>query len=432
MAAGLDQIIEILSKHPRLIIADDFEIAVQRVKGATRKFRNGELSHSSQAENLWISLRILHRKRPGRAVTTARTRESLGLLVENAFQAAQLSSPDPWFRFPIWKNVRFERTPPTPTAYDTLFENLGGGFEHFEESYETSYVETMLQRKTERFGLTHSREVHGLSYSLLHQDDDDFAMVRDERSLSRPLTERADWLAALARLSLRLRKAAPLKASGRSPAILTSPVMVAVMRRLVPGFYADAAQCGRTFFPVEVGQPMFAPVISICDHGQFPEAPHSAPFDMEGSLTQETTLIDRGVFKDLLYDTYCATRENRLSTGNFLRPPQAAHPRIAASNFYLRPGDQSLSELIHAMGRGVVVETLDSLESLGGADTTCILRGKGWRVAEGRCVEPVKNIVLKFDIFELFQRAVSVGNDLRFYGPHGSPSIFFEEIPLSS
>lgn len=430
MATALEEILEIVSKHPRLIIADDFEIAVQSVKGTTRKFRNGELSHSSQAENLWISLRILHRKRAGRSVTTARNREALGLLVENAFQSAQLSSPDPWFRFPIWKNVVGERADTAPVVYDSLFENLGGGFELLEESYETSHVQTSLRRKSERFGLNHSRQVHGLTYSLLQRDDDDFGLVREERSLSRPLAERADWLAAMARQSLRLRKAAPLLGQGKSPVILGPSAAVAVLRRLVPGFYADTTQLGRPFFPVEVGQPLFSSAITLCDHGQFPDAPHSAPFDMEGSLTQETLLVDRGVLKDLLYDTYCATRENRLSTGNFLRPPQATHPRITASNFYLRPGRASLSELIHQMGRGLVLETLDGFESMGGEDTTYLLRGKGWRVAEGRCVEPIKNVQLRFDLFDLFRRAVAVGNDLRFHGPHGSPSLLIEELSL--
>jgi predicted Zn-dependent protease len=432
-AAGspLEEILEQIRHHPRLIVADDYELALQRVRTQTARFANGDPSHSGRSEGLWISLRILHRKRPGRAVTTARTREALGLLVENAFESARLSSPDPWFRFPIWKNIRSERPSAAPITYDSLHGSLRAPCDLFEESYEISFVETSLRRKSERFGLAFAKEIHSAAFSLLSRGEDDFTLIKQEHAAMRPLRERADWVESLGNLSHRLRQSRPIGTGRSSSVIFSAPVVAALLRRLEPFFFADDAQSGRSTMPVEIGQPLFAPCITLADHGQFPEAPQSAPFDMEGTPTQETVLVDRGCLRDRLYDAYAATKENRLSTGNFLRGLRAAHPRIGASNLYVRPAAASLGELVHAMREGWVVEVIDSLEPSALEDHRFRLRGRGWRVAEGRCVEPVRNLFYQFDIFDLFRRAVAVGDDLQFFGPFGSPSIFFEEIPLS-
>jgi predicted Zn-dependent protease len=367
------------------------------------------------------------------AVTSAKSREALSLLVENAFEAAQLSSPDPWFRFPIWKNVKSERPAPTPVAYDSQYGALPIGWDLFEETYEHSHVETLLRRKTEKIVLGHAKEIHGLKYRLLSRGDGDLTIVDDERCFARPLHERDEWLQVLARQAARLRKAVPLRVNWTKAGVVFAPGAAnVILRRLIPGFHADVLQNGDPFFPVEVGQPMFSEAITIADHGQLAEAPHSAPFDMEGSITQETVLVDRGVLKDLLYDTYAATRENRLSTGNFSRSGNRTHPRIGASNFYLRPSNATPAQLLQALGTGLVLEVIESIEPVAAEENAYVVYGRGWRVSEGRCVEPVRGIALKFDIFTLFQRAAAVGSDLRFFGPVGSPSIFFEEIPLSS
>ena len=51
----------------------------------------------------------------------------------------------------------------------------------------------------------------------------------------------------------------------------------------------------------------------------FLRRPGAAAFDMEGSPTQKTTLVERGILKSFIYDSYFGARENRLSTGNYIR-----------------------------------------------------------------------------------------------------------------
>src|SRR5207248_1968777 len=120
--------------------------------------------------------------------------------------------------------------------------------------------------------------------------------------------------------------------------------------------------------------------------------------------------------RDLLFDTYAATRENRLSTGNYVRVVGEPHPRIGLRQIFFTPSKYRPSDLCRAMGEGFILQSVESLEPLPGKETEFALFGSGWRVAGGQCVESVRNIALSFDIFEFFSRAVEIGSDLAFFG----------------
>ena len=145
---------------------------------------------------------------------------------------------------------------------------------------------------------------------------------------------------------------------------------------------------------------------------------------------QKTTLVDKGVVKDFLYDAYAATRENRLSTGNFLLRPTSPMPKVAPSNFFIAPSEVSVNDLLRQVEHGIAIETIEHLEWTPGAGHTFILKGAGRRISGGNWGEPVWEIHLIADLKDLFSRAVKVGNDLNFFGGYGSPSILFENMPL--
>src|ERR1700677_4932645 len=93
----IESIVDDIRQHPKLVVADDYEVAVQRRLARSVTFRNGERVAVTRGDRLWVSLRVLHRKRPGRAATEFRGREAIQQLVESAFESALRSSVDPWF-----------------------------------------------------------------------------------------------------------------------------------------------------------------------------------------------------------------------------------------------------------------------------------------------------------------------------------------------
>lgn len=428
---ALEEIIEEIRQHPRLIIADDFEITAQRTTCRARDFRNGDPIRDATDDRLWLGLRIWHRRQPGRAATEFRTREALHQLVDSAFESALRSSVDPWFRFPLWKKPAPEAPKTRETyEYDSLFPKLNMIPDVFEESYETWELSTILHRKTEKFQLRHQREMHAARFAMLNQARGDQFWLHEDRALGRPLREREDWLEALLMQSVALAEGAPFAAQGKSHVLMSPPVAAALLKKMEPWFHADLVWQGRSPLCARREAPLFAPVIGIQDHGNHPDGPNAAPFDMEGALTQQTTVVQEGRLRDLLHDAYTAAKDNRISTGNYRRPVEASVPGIHASQLFFAPSTYRPAELCRAMNDGLILQSLDVIEELASGDTAFRVKGAGWRVAGGRPVEPLRDVALSFDLFELFQRAVEIGNDLTFYGCCGAPSILFENIPL--
>jgi predicted Zn-dependent protease len=73
---------------------------------------------------------------------------------------------------------------------------------------------------------------------------------------------------------------------------------------------------------------------------------------------------------------------------------------------------------------------LDSIEPTPGSETVVNLRGSGWQLDANSDAEPVRDVLIQIDLFDLLSRAVAVGDDLTFFGCCGSPSVLFDGIPL--
>lgn len=424
---------ERLSRHPRLIIADDFELAIQKTRTKSAQHLDGVLGPVSERNRVWASLRLMHRRQPGRAVVSSLSEESIKELVDLAFDSSRRSTPDPWFRFPIWRSVANRIGPRTPSAEDLACCSVDPSPSlHVEEKYETSTVQTLLRRKGEKFTLTDYRS--GLSSSLAVRSagaDDWFRIDEFRASSDFAGVDKEGWLRDLHRRAQERLQARPLRDGEHRGACVFAPSVAAVVVGALGKYLiSDSVYRAEPLLATRVGENLISPELSIFDDGRLPGGIDSCPFDLEGTHTQKTPIFERGTLKTLLFDYYGATRENRLSTGNFLRSGNALFPRVQTSQLYAAPSKRSRSDLIGSVSKGLWLENVEAIECLDPVGGAYRLIASGWRLDRGQCVEPVKEIRLDFNILELLRSAASVADDLEHFGPYGSPSILFEDIPL--
>jgi predicted Zn-dependent protease len=440
----IDQIVQVIKQHPKLVIADDFEIAVQKLSGVTQRFQNGEEKLGREEESLWVSLRLMTRKQPGRAVISSNNREQLLQLVDRAFEASKRASVDPWFRFPLWKQpkkIALENpslcadVPFEPKSY---FNSLGRSPALLEETFEKWHSDLLIHRKSEKFQLRHSRNFYTGYYSVVNENGD---RLDEERAYSNPLTDSNSEIQELVDQSFELQRAEDFFVSAtkywgkpfpEKYSLLVSPRAGARLLKLISSwFFADHVQAGRSLLTrLRHADPqVFSKALNILDDGQYPGGSHGAPFDVEGCLTQATLIVEEGELGDYLYDAYAATRENRLSTGNFLRSNSSQFASIAPSNMFILPSTRSRHDLVSEIPRGLFLQSIDVVEPVFDKESEVKIYGTGWILKEGNCLEPVKGVVLTLDLMELFQRVALVGNDLSFFGGFGSPSILFADLP---
>jgi PmbA protein len=152
--------------------------------------------------------------------------------------------------------------------------------------------------------------------------------------------------------------------------------------------------------------------ISIWDDGLSP-AGMRMPFDYEGVPKQQVSLIDKGVAKGVVWDTYCAGKQggDARSTGHAL--PAGATIGPMPLNLFMAPGGATRDEMIASTKRGIWVSrfwytrTVHPLNVV----TTGMTRDGTFLIEDGKVVGPVRNLRFTQGYVDALNHADLVGRD---------------------
>lgn len=176
------------------------------------------------------------------------------------------------------------------------------------------------------------------------------------------------------------------------------------------GFHALAAQEGRSFFSNRFGEKMVDEKVTIYDDGLDPEG-LQVPFDFEGIPKKKVTFFDRGVAREVTYDSFTAGREGKDSTGHGLIAPNTAGP--VPINLFMKEGESSLGEMIQSVRRGIyvtrfhytnVVEPMKAIITGMTRDGTFLIEG-------GEITKPIKNLRFTESILKALSRVLAISKD---------------------
>jgi len=176
------------------------------------------------------------------------------------------------------------------------------------------------------------------------------------------------------------------------------------------GFHALAVQEGRSFFSNRFGEKMVDEKVTIYDDGLDPEG-LQVPFDFEGVPKKRVTFLDRGVAKEVTYDSFTAGREGKNSTGHGLIAPNTAGP--IPINLFMKEGESSLEGMIRSVRRGIyvtrfhytnVVEPMKAVITGMTRDGTFLIEG-------GEVTRPIKNLRFTESILKALSRVTATSKD---------------------
>jgi predicted Zn-dependent protease len=178
------------------------------------------------------------------------------------------------------------------------------------------------------------------------------------------------------------------------------------------GFHALAVQEGRSFFSNRFGEKMVDEKVTIYDDGLDPDG-LQVPFDFEGVPKKKVTFFDKGVVKEVTYDSFTAGREGKDSTGHGLIAPNTAGP--IPINLFMEGGESSLGEMIQSVREGIyvtrfhytnVVEPMKAVITGMTRDGTFLIEG-------GEIKRPIKNLRFTESILKALSRVTAISKDRR-------------------
>jgi predicted Zn-dependent protease len=178
------------------------------------------------------------------------------------------------------------------------------------------------------------------------------------------------------------------------------------------GFHALAVQEGRSFFCNQFGKELADSRITIYDDGLDPGG-LLIPFDFEGIPKQRVVFFERGVAKEVTYDSFTGNREGRKSTGHGLVSPNTEGP--IPINLFMKEGESSLGEMVRSVRKGIYVTRFhytNVVEPMK-AVLTGMTRDGTFLIEEGEIKRPIQNMRFTESVLKVFSRVRAISRERR-------------------
>ncbi|MEE8494061.1 MAG: metallopeptidase TldD-related protein [Nitrospirales bacterium] len=273
---------------------------------------------------------------------------------------------------------------------------------------------------------------YSVSVSPIATEPDTGGMQRDSwYAISRAFArlERAEAVGQeAARRTLR-RLGARKISTIRAPVVFDPEMAASLLGNLCQAVNGYALYKGASFMIDRLGEQVAPESVTVYDDGRMPDGLGSRPFDGEGLPTRNTAVVDRGVLKSYLLDTYSGRKLGLASTGNASRGIGDS-PSVGPTNFYLVPGAVEPHEIIKSVKTGLYVTELIGF----GVNmvTGDYSRGAaGIWIEDGELAYPVQEITIAGNLNQMFKSIEMIGNDLRFRSRVASPTIKIAEMTIA-
>jgi PmbA protein len=227
----------------------------------------------------------------------------------------------------------------------------------------------------------------------------------------------------LRRLGARKVKTAKL------PIVFENTVSGSLVGHIFEAVNGDSVYRGASYLAGKLGEKIAGDNINIVDDGTLPGLFGTSPFDSEGVASRKTMVVENGVLKSYLLNTYTAKKLGMQTTGNASRG-LAGTPGIGPGNFFLQPGTKRLQEIIADIKEGLfVTEFLGFGVNLVTGDFS---RGAtGLWIENGELTYPVEEITVAGNLKDMFSNISEIGGDLEFRSSIASPTLRIEGMTVA-
>lgn len=196
------------------------------------------------------------------------------------------------------------------------------------------------------------------------------------------------------------------------------------------GLEGDFNRKGTSNFSHSLGKQVASTACTVVDNGTLANRRGSLSIDDEGTITQETVLIEHGILRNYMQDRLNARLMQMPTTGNGRRESYAHLPMPRMTNTYLQAGEHSSEEIITTVKKGIYAVNFAG----GQVDITSgkfvFSANEAYLIENGQITTPIKGATLIGDGPAVMKKISMVGNDLRLDSGIGSCGKEGQSLPV--
>ncbi|WFO76196.1 TldD/PmbA family protein [Desulfurococcaceae archaeon MEX13E-LK6-19] len=421
---------------------DEAEVFIVKTKSINTDINNNRITGSYMVTETGVGIRVVVGKRIGFASTNKIDINSLEKTIEQAISIARASEPDEhWPGFPQPADYKIPEKIYNPelarVSEETIIEKTKLMLEKFLEDKRIVVVWGSLSVGVSTVAIANSNGVANVEHAttavigagIVARTGSDVTPVVYDYNLSRvslpPIEPLVEKLKDLAVNSLK-----PIKIEQKKMPVILYPIAVdeLLSYTLAEAISGDNVVRGRSILAGKVGQQVFSEKLTIIDNGLLKHGWYTGIFDGEGVPMQETIVIEKGVVKNFLFDTYWAARYGGESTGNAGRQGYRSTPAITPTNLVIKPGDMSSHEIIAETKQGLLVYGLQGAHSSNPeTGEFSAVATPAWYIENG-VLKPVRGVMISGNIYECLKKLEYISKDYEQKGHWVAPYIRLEEV----
>ena len=410
--------------------------------------RLGQVETLKESGSRALGLRVFMGQRAASTYSSDFSQEGIERLVKGALELARVTSEDPFaglpdpsqigslagdlklyyedvYSLPPEERIDYARRAETAAlGVDSRIKNSDGG------AFDASAGRRVMANSL-GFAGDYQRSYCSIAAVPIAQDANG-AMQRDYWYSSARTLARLDSPEAVGKKAAErtLRRLGAHKiASTRVPLVFDSETARSLLESIFEAVNGDAIYRQSSFLAGKLGEKIAAENITVVDDSTIPGGFGTSPFDGEGVPSRRTVVIEKGVLKSYLLNTYTAKKLGLQTTGNAARA-LAGNPGIGHGNLFLEKGARTAQQIIADIKHGLyVVDLLGFGVNLVTGDYS---RGAtGIWIENGELTYPVEEITVAGNLKEMLNNIVEVGSDLEFRSAVAAPTLRIDGMTIA-
>tara|TARA_B100000424_G_scaffold4985_1_gene3687 strand:+ start:4583 stop:5902 length:1320 start_codon:yes stop_codon:yes gene_type:complete len=397
------------------------------------KVRNRKLDGSERSENLSLTLTTYIGKKKASISSTDIKESNLDKLIERCVDSTKVtpideynSLPDKELHFKGEKNLNlYDKThltneekinfikeaEETAFSHDKIVNTNGSGFSESKSNFILANSNGFIDGyKTSNF--TAYCEVVSKSNGSMERDYE-YSSKRFYEDLLTP-KQIGESAAKLAISKLNPKKIA----SDKMDIIFDRRIAQNLLSTFASAISSSTIAKGTTFLKDSLDKKIFNDQINIVDKADIKKGNGSRYFDSEGVKIDELNLVENGILKDFLVETYSGKKINRKSNGR----------SSGTTNLYFKNGTQSFDQLINSSNKVLYInETIGRGANIITGDYS--VGASGIMIENGKFTYPVSEITIAGNLNDMFQN-ITLADDIEFKYSTNSPTMLIFDMTV--
>jgi PmbA protein len=413
--------------------ASEASVIVRNSISETVNFRNQKLDESNRSDDLAIGITTFIGKKKSSISSSNLLDDNLKILIKKCVETTKNTPEDEFNSLPD-KDLLAKETKNLNLYDDTHIKN-DIKIEYLtrleaEASKEKKIINTESSFTEDKSnfilansdGFCEGYKTSSFTASSVTVAKDEKSMERDYEYTSKCHLKDIRDAEELGKISAEqtIKKLSPKKiGSDKIPIIFDKRIAKGVLSTFASAISSSAITRGTSFLKDKINQKIFSNDLNIYDKPDILKGLGSKSFDSEGVKTETLQLVEEGVLKNYLIDTYNGKKLNLKSNGRC----------GGTSNLYFDNGKISLKDLLNSNSKCLyITETIGHGSNIVTGDYS--VGATGFLIENGEFKFPINEITIAGNFNNMFKN-ITLANDLEFKYSTNSPTMMIEGMVVA-